>query len=165
MTIQNDTFKKVLLYSLKGKSAHINPLSALEGLTKDIAGAKGINTPHTIWQLLKHLNYWQEKFIQVIEQKGNGFPKSSQDGWAKEYEPASDEELNSEVKRFEEGLKRLESLISENESLDNKFGDYSSGYEVIQAASNHNSYHIGEIVFMRKILGAWPPPKSGGIIW
>jgi hypothetical protein len=48
-------------------NAHVSAERAFEGLTWRQAGVQVPNSPQTIWQLLKHLNYWQDRFISRIE--------------------------------------------------------------------------------------------------
>lgn len=165
MNEKQTDISSVLLNSINGKNAHVNPLTALEGLIIDIAGAKGLNTPHTIWQLLKHINYWQDKFINLIDNSTWEMPKTAAEGWDENPAPGNPADLQNEIKIFEQSLLKIEQYLKENPPLLNEPKEkYKSGYEVIQAMASHISYHIGEIVFLRKTLGSWPPP-SGGDTW
>lgn len=155
---------EILSNSLNGENAHVNPLIALEGLDEKTAGAKGLNTPHTVWQLLKHLNYWNKWFLNLLETGEGAPPKTASEGWVEEFSPANENELSNEIELFAKYLEKAKSHLNNSEMMNAPKGKYKSGCHVIQGMSNHVSYHVGEIVFLRRILGAWPPP-SGGDTW
>jgi hypothetical protein len=63
----DEMFTGLLCDALVGKRAHVAAERAFEGLTWRQAGMLVPNSPHTIWQLLKHLNYWQDRFISISQ--------------------------------------------------------------------------------------------------
>jgi uncharacterized damage-inducible protein DinB len=154
--------KKILANALKGINAHINPKNALEDLSIDIAGKNIPGSPHTIWQILKHINYWQEKFLSYIKDESTPIALTAKEGWSFPQSPVNENELKQEVQKF---CKSLEEAISfDKDRLNKKAQRYKSGFDVLQAMASHISYHIGEIVMLRRILKSWPPP-SGGDTW
>ena len=165
LPIQEELTTQLLLQALDGSFAHINPENVLEGLKLDYTGKKILNTPYTIWQCLKHINYWQEKFIRRLKGEDVEADYSWKEGWEEDLNASSQEELNSEVRLFSESLDTVRTLLNENPpSLMEPSGKYDSRYLVIQTMASHISYHIGEIVLLRRIFGYWPP-KSGGMVW
>ena len=73
--------------ALSGARAHLSSEQMLDGLDHKVAGQKIPNSPHTIWQLLKHLNYWQDRFIARLEGLTALPAKTSDDGWRFEAAP------------------------------------------------------------------------------
>jgi uncharacterized damage-inducible protein DinB len=141
-----------LLNSLYGRNAHFDPIKTVEDISLDIASAKGINTPHTVWQMLKHMNYWQKRFLHLLKGETGDL---NGDIWIKKSSPDSEDDLQKEIKFFKESILETEKILQENAPLEGKRGTFKSGYDVIQAMANHISYHTGQIVQMRKILGNW----------
>jgi hypothetical protein len=153
---------KILINAIKGINAHVNPANVLEDLTVEIAGCQVQNSPYTIWQVLKHLNFWQERFIGYIKEENTPPVLQAKEGWSFPLSPQSPEELDKEIQKFNSGLKTIMSLTQSE--LNKKAQKYETGYDVLQAMASHISYHLGEIVLLRRIIGAWPPP-SGGDTW
>ncbi len=125
-------------------------------------GKKTENSPYTIWQILKHINFWQGRFISYIKKDLTPSSLSAKEGWAFPASPSSEDELQNEIDKFNSSLDEAMSL--NKDELEKKAQQYKTGYDVLQAMASHISYHIGEIVFLRRMLGSWPPP-SGGDTW
>ena len=155
----------VLYDALFGNKAHVTMEKALEGLTWRISGTLVDGSPHSIWQQIKHLNYWQDRFISRIEGMKVLPAKSSEEGWCWSMAPADEAEYRQEVGKLLTGINYIaETMLKQPGCLASSKGDYVHGYAVIQAMGSHLSYHIGEIVLLRRMMGAWPPP-SGGYTW
>jgi len=77
-------------------------------------------------------------------------------------EPENPQDWERALGHFKKGLKDLDRRAG-TEDLFSKGGE-KSRLEMLQNISAHNSYHLGQVVLMRQMLGAWPPP-SGGLTW
>ena len=161
---QTNTLHRVLEYALEGKQAHLNAASALEGLKLDVTGRKILNTPYTIWQLLKHMNYWQDKFLARLRGEEVGEDASWVIGWEETLNAGSQEELEKEIRKLLQSIDLAKNLMKhqENPIRDQTF--YTTKYDVLQSMASHLSYHLAELILLRRIFGAWPPP-SGGFVW
>ena len=156
---------QILYDSLFGKNAHVSLERSLDGLQWHQAGISVDHAPHTIWQQIKHLNYWQDRFISRIEGMKVLPAKSSEEGWCWNKAPANESEYRQEVGKLLTGINYIsETMLCNAPCLRENKGDYPNGYAVVQAMASHLSYHIGEIVLLRRMIGAWPPP-SGGYSW
>jgi uncharacterized damage-inducible protein DinB len=162
MSKHHETLEKIVYNSLSGRGAHIDVRKALEGLDWETAGREPKNTPFTIFQLLNHMIYWQDYCVGWFKGKEPSPPKHAAEGWPEDAAPQDESEWQATVQRFESGLGRLEALLSEKgyfSALDEK-----TYLEVAHTIGTHNSYHTGQIVLLRRMLGAWPPP-GGGFTW
>ncbi len=159
-----ETLHSILEGALVGKRAHLSAQNALEGLKLDITGRKILNTPYTIWQLLKHINYWQDKFlarIQGMEVEGDA---SWVEGWEDNLNAESQQDLEREVEKLLKGINSAITIMRADGDLTRDKTYYPSKYDVIQSMASHLSYHLAEVILLRRIFGAWPPP-SGGYVW
>ncbi|HSP87816.1 MAG TPA: DinB family protein, partial [Ignavibacteriaceae bacterium] len=146
--------REILLNALAGVNAHIKPINVLEDLNIEIVGKEIKNSPYTIWQILKHINYWQEKFISYVKDETTPPALTAKEGWAFSKSPLTEEELKAEIKKFSDSMNKANNLTEEE--LNKKAQRYKSGYNVLQSMASHISYHIGEIVLLRRIIGNWP---------
>ena len=161
----NEILVDVLQGSLNGKNAHLKPFQALEGLKLDVTGRKILNTPYTIWQLLKHINYWQDKFRAQLQGEQVSQDRSWTEGWEETFNASSEEELQAEINRLVSGIDSVcEEIRTGSLNKFRKSQNYSTHYNLLQAMASHISYHLAEIIILRRIFGAWPPP-SGGYVW
>lgn len=137
--------------SLKGALSHINPAKAISELEIDIARIHISEDSHSIWQLLFHTVFWQDIFIENI--KGND-PKWDDEGsWPTEEYMKKDENFEKLKKRFVDGLEALEELL-ERHDLQEKLPNNRNvpRIQLFTVAMTHNSYHVGQIMFLKKIL-------------
>ena len=129
----------------------------LDGLTPEQAVTKLEGWPHSIAEVVAHMLCWQRNDLATIETgveppvtPAENWPAVTLDDWPR----LKDEFLESleqsrEVARHPENLDRL--ILG---------GRFSVGLKLI-GHTGHNAYHLGQVVFMRRIIGAWPPPGGG----
>ncbi|HEY7818849.1 MAG TPA: DinB family protein, partial [Vicinamibacteria bacterium] len=70
------------------------------------------------------------------------------------------------MRRFQRGLEDLRRRSRESELFQKRIsaGAEKSRLEMLHTIASHGSYHVGQVVLLRQMLGAWPPP-SGGLTW
>ena len=162
-----------LLELLYGKGAHVSPLACVEDLSAELAGSMVSGFPYSISQILGHLNYWMEYDFERIDGHAAPYPASAADSWPREAKPGGETEWRGEVLRFAENLQAMERLAkSDVEVLTRPVeittpalaGQSNSVEALLWQIIAHNSYHVGQIVLVRRFLKAWPPP-AGGDTW
>ena len=150
------SIKQILLDQLKtthNKKEWFVPLSvAVEGLTPEQAMWQDKSGNHSVGQLARHITFWNEQELA----KFNGTKPEAFSG-------NNDETFNSFDKNsWPETVKRLEKVLSDWEKAietadDAKLKDW---YNDISHMSTHNAYHTGQMIFVRKLQGAWNPEKG-----
>ena len=129
--------------------------------------------PHSIWQILKHLNYWLDYELNRIEGHAAPYPVSAANSWPVESKPASETEWRGEIFLFSKKLQEMariaesdaEVLTRPVEITTPAHAEQSNSVQAVLAQTvAHNSYHVGQIVLLRRCLKAWPP-KGGGDTW
>lgn len=156
----NDAFlREQLVQLLRGGNAHVDVLSALKGFPSKLYGAKPENSPHSAWELLEHIRIALRDIWDFSTNDEYVEKKWPDDYWPATAEPSSKEAWQESVRALKEDLEAFEELIrnpDSNLSARIPWGkeDQTLLREVLLAA-DHNSYHTGELVFLRRILGAW----------
>jgi uncharacterized damage-inducible protein DinB len=155
---------------LRGIGVFTSPRRTISGLTGEQALVVPQGAPHSIAQVLAHMRFWQDWMLTTAESgRMQPFPERADTGW-----PAVDDgEWDGLVEAFVAGLARAEALASDEALLARKgvFGDvpipgwnqYTVGY-ILADLAMHNAHHLGQIVLLRRLLGAWPP-EGGGVTW
>ncbi len=154
--------ERVVGRALSGKGAHAASAEVFSGLDAQTAAERPAGLPHSLFQLLKHIVFWQDWVIKWCAGEKPRVPKHASGSWPTDAAPPNDTEWRACVRQFQNGLKELE-RCSHDPNLLVKTGKQSR-LEILHALASHNSYHIGEAVVLRQILGKWPPP-SGGLTW
>jgi uncharacterized damage-inducible protein DinB len=154
--------EETIANALSGKGAHAATMNLFAGLDWKVAGARPKGVPHSIFQLLNHISYWQDWVVKWLDGEDPPLPKHASGSWPGVAGPASAADWQRAVRRFRSGLEGLDHRSREGDLLGKR--GTKSRLEMIQTIASHNSYHVGQVVLVRQQLGAWPPP-SGGATW
>lgn len=148
---------------LHGKGAHVDTATVFDGLDWQKAGEKPGDCPHSVWDLLFQMNYWQDFMLAVLKGEKPKSPEHAAESWPDSSAPASEEEWTSALGHFLEGLKEAEQEAAKDltEQVSSKGRTRADCLLTIML---HNTYHAGQAVLVRRTIGAWPPP-SGGDTW
>jgi uncharacterized damage-inducible protein DinB len=158
---------------LHGKGAHADPVACLEDIPADMAGKKIDAFPHSIFQLVRHMNYWMDYDIKRIADEAPPYPEHAAQSWPTEAAPRSEKQWSDEKAMFSALLHKLSNLAqSPADVLAREVKPTHAGHAKMSSSLRsvlwqtlvHNSYHTGQIAVIRRCLGAWPP-RAGGDTW
>ncbi|MGC2189354.1 MAG: DinB family protein [Candidatus Sulfotelmatobacter sp.] len=158
---------------LRGKGAHADPLACVEDLSAELAARSVAGFPHSIGQLVFHMNYWMEYEVRRIRGERPTYPEHSSESFPPAPSPADAEEWDRLRKRFAGLLAELVALAkSSPQEMQRQIEAVHDGdtklagtlEAVLGQMVAHNSYHTGQIAMIRRALGAWPP-RGGGDTW
>jgi hypothetical protein len=161
--------QQTLIELLYGKGAHANPIAAVQGIRVELAARKVEGYPHSICQMVGHMNFWMDYELRRIRQEDPPYPAHAADSWPPDSSPANDEEWQQGVARFTALIEELSALarsdagflnheVKATHAVHNQ--QSSSVLDVLWQTAIHNSYHVGQIVLLRRLLNAWPA-KAG----
>ena len=162
--------ERTLIELFYGKYAHADPLACVEDISAELAGQCTDNFPHSIWQLVSHMNYWMDYERERIRGKKPVYPAHAAESWPDEPAPANEAEWQKAVGLFRNLLRELAALAESTpedlarpiEATHPDHAKHSSSLlAVLWQTLVHNSYHVGQIAMLRRALGAWPPSRGG----
>ncbi len=140
-------------------SAHADIETVLANLPLELTGKKPAHAPYTIWQLLEHMRLTVHDLLEFSTNSEYLAPKWPEDYWPATEAPHDAEELDASLKAFKADCKAIAKLAttpSSNLYAQIPWGQGQTLLREILLAIDHNSYHLGQIVLLRKQLGAWP---------
>lgn len=120
-------------------------------------GDKPLTSPSTIWQTLNHLILWQEYQLNLISGNGNHKQFWESETWIAEKQPKNQQDLDKAVEEIDRQIGQFKVEIK-NLSMDDKRVEQK--LKIIQEAAMHLSFHLGEIIHLRRILGEYPLPDQ-----
>ena len=153
--VNPDPLRKHLLNMLRMKGAHMSFDEAVAGFPAAQRGVKPKGVPHTAWQLLEHLRLAQWDILDFSRNPKYKEKKFPDDYWPKTEAPPDDAAWDRSVEQFQQDLKAMEELVSDPKvDLTQPIG-HGKGQTLLREAllvADHNSYHLGQLVFLRKML-------------
>jgi uncharacterized damage-inducible protein DinB len=164
---------RALIELLHGKGAHADPVGCVEDLSAELAARQVAGFPHSIGQLVFHMNYWMEYELRRIRGEKPRYPEHNSESFPPTPTPADAQEWDRLKRRFVVLLGEFTLLArSSRAELDRRVETAHEGdakvagtlEAVLWQMVAHNSYHVGQIALIRRALGAWPP-RAGGDTW
>ncbi len=159
MTKHDRALRDHVLYVLRGGGAHGNFEKAVEGLPARLRGAKPEGAPHTAWELLEHMRIAQWDILEFSRSPKHISPDWPSGYWPQSEAPPDARAWAASVKRFRADLEAMEELVEDPRTDLYARIPHGEGQTVLREAllvADHNAFHLGELVFLRRILGAWP---------
>lgn len=150
---------KALGHALSATGAHVGTRDVFVALDWKLAGSRLQSAPHTVYQLLNHMLYWQEWAAKWLEGRTPPIPKHASGSWPGKAAPAKREEWERRVRQFHSGLEELTRQSREAEPFSRRGNK--SRLEMFHNIASHNSYHAGQVALLRQMQGAWPLPSGG----
>jgi uncharacterized damage-inducible protein DinB len=154
--------EKLARRALSGEGAHAGTKDVFSGLDWKAAGSKPRGAAHSAYQLLSHMSFWQDWVVAWLKGESPAVPRHASLSWPAEAGPSSRRDWDEAMRGFRRGLRALERSCRGADLLSRR--GRTSRLEMLQTIGAHNSYHAGQVAFLRQILGKWPPP-SGGVTW
>ena len=147
-----------LLELMRCGSAHLGPDQALAGLPEHLRGERPAGGPHSAWELLEHLRITQWDILEFSRNPHHTSPPWPEGYWPETPAPPDAAAWDETVKAFYRDLQAMQDLVADpNTDLYAKL-PWGEGQTVLREAllvADHNAYHLGQIVTVRQMLGAW----------
>ena len=155
---EDRALRKQLVEFLRGGSAHAELKTVLDGFPRDKRGAKPKAAAHTAWQLLEHIRIALHDLYDFSTNPKYVQPDWPADYWPKEEAPPSDAAWDASLKAVKKDMAEFEHLIGEPQANLYATIPWGQGQTILREvllAGQHTSYHLGQLVSLRRELGAW----------
>jgi hypothetical protein len=147
-----------VLYLLSGEGAHAKFEDVIDEFPEKLRGEKMKNFPHTAWMLLEHLRIAQWDILEFSRNAKHKSPDFPSGYWPKEDAPPSAAAWDKSVREFRSDLKAMQDLVANPKSdlyVPFPWGDGQTLLREAMLVADHNAYHLGQLVTLRRMLGAW----------
>jgi hypothetical protein len=152
------SLRKELDRLLAGKGAHADFDAAVADFPSKLRGVKPQGAPYSAWELLEHLRIAQSDMLEFSRDPKHVSPAWPEGYWPKSSEPGSAAAWDRSVKAIQHDLAAMRKLVLDSKSdLFTPFA-HGDGQTLLREAmqmADHNAYHVGELIFLRRSLGAW----------
>jgi len=139
--------------------AHADFHAAVDGFPAKLRGRVPEGFPYSAWQLLEHIRLALWDILEFSRDARHESPKWPEGYWPTTPEPPSSDAWDKSVKAIQEHLEAMQKFI--NDPSRDLFAPlpHGTGQTLLRQAllvGDHNAYHIGQLVLLRKALGTWP---------
>lgn len=144
---------------LDGGEAHAAWRTALANLPENLQGATPEGAPHTAWQLLEHMRIAQWDILEFSRNPKHVSPQFPKGYWPETEAPPDAKAWQKSADAFGHDLAEMKNLVADSKTDLFKPIAHGDGQTILREAllvADHNAYHLGQIVLVRKMLGAWP---------
>jgi uncharacterized damage-inducible protein DinB len=159
-----EDWRAIVASSLDWEQAHSSLENALKGLPSELRGKRPNGFAHSVWELLEHIRITQHDLLDFVQdpdyEEKLVWPK---DYWPLAAAPSGDKAWNESIAAWRKDRMALERFTTDTkQDLTAKIprGTGQTYLRTVLVAVDHASYHLAQIVTVRQLLGAWPPPKG-----
>jgi len=142
---------------LRMEGAHAAFDDAVADFPSALRGAKPAGAPHSAWELLEHMRIAQEDILDFSRNPEYRDKKFPDDYWPATEAPPNDEAWESAVRQFQLDLEEMRALVAGQSNDLSARIPHGQGQTLLREAllvADHNAYHLGQLVFLRKMLEA-----------
>ena len=151
-------WRRIVASSLDWEQAHTSLDHAIEGLPAELRGRRPEGFPHSVWELLDHIRRTQHDLLSFMTNDAYEEPKWPDDYWPSSAAPNNDDAWRRAIDDIHRESKAIADFtISDSRDLTQRIphGSGQTYLRTILVAVDHMSYHVGQIVAVRRLLGAW----------
>ena len=156
---QTTALREHLLYLLRGGGAHLDFDRATAGLPPELRGVRPAGLPHSPWRLLEHLRIAQWDILQFCKDGRHVSPPFPDGYWPEGDAPPDEAAWDRSVAAFRADLRAMQKLVADPATDLFAAIPHADGQTILREAllvADHNAYHLGQLVVVRRLLGAWP---------
>ena len=143
---------------LAGKQAHVDFNTAVSELSLELQGEKPQGASHTPWEILEHLRIAQWDIIEFSRNPSHVSPNFPAGYWPEAATPPESGSWEKSVGLFQADLEAFRVFIKDPSTdlySPLPHGDGQTVLREVLVLADHNAYHLGEMIVVRRLLGAW----------
>ncbi len=148
---------------LKGRQAHVNFEMVLADFPEELQGKRPEGIPYSGWELLEHLRIAQWDILEFSRDSQHVSPQFPEGYWPESPEPPDKGAWEHSSSSFQKDLLAMVELV--RDPTTDLYGPilHGTGQTILREAllvADHNAYHLGQLVLIRRLLGIWKDEKN-----
>jgi hypothetical protein len=150
-----------LVRLLDWEEAHVSFDKAVDGIPAGLHGSRAAGFDHTPWQLLEHVRIAQKDLLDFCVNAAYVHALEwPQDYWPRDPAPPDAAAWDASIADFRTDREKLKQLV--RDAHVDLFAAVPTGkaqhtyLRAILLVADHNAYHVGQLVAVRRALGSWP---------
>jgi len=155
----DQALREHLVSLLKGGGAHVHFMDAIDGFPEAKRGAFVEGLRHTVWQLVEHVRIAQRDILEFSRNPKHVSPGFPEGYWPKTPVPPDEAAWEESVQAFQHDLQEMIKLVKNPKTDLCAAIPHGDGQTILREAlllADHNAYHLGQLIDLRRALGTWP---------
>ena len=143
---------------LSGRGAHLDFKAAFAAIPSKVRGIRPSGMPHSLWDLLEHMRIAQWDILEFSRDAKHASPDWPAGYWPTTPEPPNAKAWDKSLKLFNADLAAMQKLVANPRTDLFARIPHGTGQTILREAlllADHNAYHLGQFVSLRRVLGAW----------
>jgi len=156
----NTSLRAHVLDLLTARQAHATFDDAVAGLEPDLRGVRPDALPYSVWELVEHLRIAQRDILDFCRDADYAAPAWPDDYWPDRTAPPSDAAWTESLEAVRDDRDAVCDLVRDESVYLHAPIPHGDGQTILREAmlvADHNAYHVGQIIAVRRALDAWPP--------
>ena len=158
MPSEDRILRNQLIPFLRGEGAHANFASAVKDFPSEHYGTRPDGCPHSAWELVEHIRFTLHDLIDFCTNPNYSEAEWPADYWPKLPAPPTSEAWRDSLSAIQHDIEAFERLVGDPTSnlyAEIPWGQGQTLLREVLLAGDHTSYHTGQLVLIRQLLGIW----------
>jgi hypothetical protein len=156
--VSEKALREHLANLLSGRGAHIEWKEAFSNIPVKLRGVRPKGLPHSLWELLEHMRIAQWDILEFSLDAEHKSPDWPAGYWPVSAAPPTAKSWDQSLKLFTKDLAAMKKLVADPKTDLFARIPHGTGQTILREAllvADHNAYHLGQVILVRRLLGAW----------
>ena len=154
----DEVLRQQLAKAIDWNEAHADFHTAIDDFPAALRGRVPDGLPYSAWQLLEHIRLALWDILEFSRDARHKSPEWPEGYWPKTAAPPSADAWDKSIRAIEEHVDAMRMLVTDPSRDLFAPLPHGTGQTLLREAllvADHNSYHVGQLVLVRRALGAW----------
>jgi hypothetical protein len=155
---ENQALREHVVNLLTGRGAHVDWEESFSGVPPELRGVRPEGLPYSLWELLEHMRIAQWDILEFSRDARHGSPEWPAGYWPATQAPPDPKAWDKSLKSFSDDLEAMKKLVADGKTDLFAKIPHGTGQTILREAlliADHNAYHLGQALTVRRILGKW----------
>lgn len=151
-----------VVWLLDSPDAHLTFERAVQGIPEDMRGSTPAGVPHSPWRLVEHMRICQWDILEFTRNPQHVSPEFPGGLWPEGDGPPHEQAWNQSIAAFLTDRQEMADLVADGRNDLFAPIPHGTGQSILREAlllADHNAYHLGQLVTLRRVLGIWPDER------
>jgi hypothetical protein len=156
--VEEKLLREHLVNLLSGRGAHVDWKASFSGVPPKLRGVRPTGLPYSVWELLEHMRIAQWDILEFSRDAKHVSPDWPAGYWPATQTPPNAKAWDKSLKSFTQDLGEMKKLVASPKTDLFAQIPHGTGQTILREAllvADHNAYHLGQVLTVRRILGNW----------
>lgn len=155
---EDQALREHIVNLLSGRGAHVDWKESFSNVPPEMRGVRPDGLPYSLWDLLEHMRIAQWDILEFSRDAKHVSPDWPAGYWPTAQAPPDTKAWDKSLKSFSDDLESMKRLVADSKTDLFAKIPHGTGQTILREAllvADHNAYHLGQVLTVRRILGNW----------